>query len=74
MQLTFSLDFQEQLLKVEQFRQSKGSCLPTSQLLSVLIATPTKHSGNKIEILTILQRKSMPRKFKQDFFFNKLLY
>ena len=56
MNLTFSLDFQELVPQVERYRQSKGPCLLTSQLLSVLIATPAKHSGNKIKILTILQQ------------------
>ena len=49
MKLTFSLDFQEQVLQV-------GPCLLTSQLLSVLIATPAKNLGSKIKILTILQQ------------------
>ena len=49
MKLTFSLDFQEQVPQV-------GPCLLTSQLLSVLIATPAKNLVSKIKILTILQQ------------------
>ena len=56
MKITFPLDFQDQVWQVESYGQSKETCLPTSQLLSVLIATLAKYSWHKNEILTIQQQ------------------
>ena len=56
MKLTFLFDFQEQVQQLERYGQNEDSCLSTSQLLSALIATPTKYSEYKNETQKILQQ------------------
>ena len=77
MNITFPRDFQEQVQKVERCGQSNDSWLPTSQLLSVLLATPAKYAGHKNEILMILQQlntKEMKNSYKKEKIFNNKIY